>query len=71
MRWLLPAFAEDVTRVLEMEVRDIQKHVLTIHPEAAYVEIIPDSSQSSRIALEALTSRISKFAEISQVGFVA
>jgi len=37
LRWLLPAFAEDVTRILEREVRDIQRHVLTLHPEAAYV----------------------------------
>lgn len=28
LTWLLPAFAEDVTRVLEKEVRDIQQEVL-------------------------------------------
>jgi len=31
------------------------------------VEIIPDSSQTSKIALESLTSRISQLAETSQV----
>lgn len=80
LNWLLPAFAEDVTRVLEKEVRDIQQEVrvmskvvfgallpltaiclyliqiMSVYKEAAYIEIVPDSSQNALSALETFMS---------------
>jgi zinc transporter 9 len=52
LRWLLPCFAEDVTRVLEKEVRDIQAEVRAAYREASFIDIVPDSSQTFKSALE-------------------
>jgi solute carrier family 30 (zinc transporter), member 9 len=49
--WLLPCYAEDVIRELEKEVRAIQREVRNHHPEASFVEIVPDSSQHKTLAL--------------------
>eukprot|EP00049_Salpingoeca_infusionum_P006574 m.108687 g.108687 ORF g.108687 m.108687 type:complete len:593 (-) comp13353_c0_seq2:163-1941(-) len=51
--WILPAFAEDLTRILEREVNDIQAEVRERYPEAGFVEIVPDSSQNKHLAIEA------------------
>ena len=64
--WLLPCFAEDVIRELEKEVSAIQHEVRTQYPEAIFVEIVPDSSQSSRLALEdmGLLARKAEWAQL-------
>eukprot|EP01147_Barroeca_monosierra_P009994 gene9994-2169_t len=68
LAWLLPAFAEDVTRVLEREVRDIQQEVRRVYPAAGFVEIVPDSSQSTLMALEVfLKKKASRLVEQYQV----
>jgi len=54
LKWLLPCFAEDVTRVLEKEVRDIQAEVRGAYREAAFIDIVPDSSQTTKSALESM-----------------
>ncbi|EGD77827.1 hypothetical protein PTSG_08918 [Salpingoeca rosetta] len=66
--WLLPAFAEDVTRVLEKEVRDIQAEVRRVYPAAGFVEIVPDSSQTTLMALESfMKKKASRLVEQYQV----
>lgn len=46
VQWLLPCFAEDVVRQLEREISAIQREIRWKHPEATFVEIVPDSSQT-------------------------
>eukprot|EP00730_Choanoeca_flexa_P003621 TRINITY_DN11456_c1_g3_i1.p1 TRINITY_DN11456_c1_g3~~TRINITY_DN11456_c1_g3_i1.p1 ORF type:complete len:889 (+),score=222.67 TRINITY_DN11456_c1_g3_i1:1-2667(+) len=71
LTWLLPAFAEDLTRVLEREVRDIQKEIRRDYPEAAYVEIVPDSSQTTMSALETMLKlKLSRQAEEYQLNSI-
>eukprot|EP00052_Salpingoeca_macrocollata_P016716 m.134966 g.134966 ORF g.134966 m.134966 type:complete len:444 (-) comp20148_c1_seq1:42-1373(-) len=64
--WLLPCFSEDITRVLEREVRAIQAEVRAKHKEAAFVEIVPDSSQTAKLALENMKS-LFRTAEYNQL----
>lgn len=64
--WLLPCVAEDVTRVLEKEVEDIQREIRSKHKQAAFIEIVPDSSQTTKSALASM-STLSRRAEHTQV----
>eukprot|EP00041_Stephanoeca_diplocostata_P040541 m.1639860 g.1639860 ORF g.1639860 m.1639860 type:complete len:847 (+) comp38395_c0_seq1:287-2827(+) len=61
LMWLLPCFAEDVTRVLEKEVRAIEAEVRSAYKDAAFIEIVPDSSQTTS-AIEGMSS-VSRRAE--------
>jgi len=45
IRLLLSWYAEDVMRVVEQEVREIEEAIRAEFPEAQYIEIEPDSSQ--------------------------
>ena len=63
LKWLLPCFSEDVTRVLEKEVRDIQAEVRSIYKEAAFIDIVPDSSQTTKSALSGMMGTLSREAE--------
>eukprot|EP00039_Didymoeca_costata_P015193 m.254337 g.254337 ORF g.254337 m.254337 type:complete len:874 (+) comp16171_c0_seq4:403-3024(+) len=62
LKWILPCFAEDVIRALEKEVQDIQNEVRAHYKEAAFIDIIPDSSQTTKLALEGM-SRTNRNAE--------
>eukprot|EP00040_Diaphanoeca_grandis_P012615 m.63899 g.63899 ORF g.63899 m.63899 type:complete len:904 (-) comp23361_c0_seq1:265-2976(-) len=62
LKWLLPCFAEDVTRALENEVRAIQAEIREKFTEASFIEIIPDSSQTNKSALDAM-GKLSRRAE--------
>eukprot|EP00038_Savillea_parva_P001302 m.102957 g.102957 ORF g.102957 m.102957 type:complete len:868 (+) comp10457_c1_seq1:59-2662(+) len=53
LKWLLPCFAEDVARVIEREVREIKAEIRKTHTDAAFIEIVPDSSQTAS-ALEGM-----------------
>ena len=50
---LLSYFAEDVVRVVEREVRDIERAIRARHPDALFIEIEPDARKgTSRFALD-------------------
>ena len=42
---LLSYFAEDVVRVIEREVRDIERAIRARHPDALFIEIEPDAQR--------------------------
>jgi zinc transporter 9 len=39
-------YAEDVTRIVESEVRDVEAMIRKEYPEAAYIELEPDSKRT-------------------------
>eukprot|EP00035_Acanthoeca_spectabilis_P037941 m.48638 g.48638 ORF g.48638 m.48638 type:complete len:840 (+) comp8924_c0_seq2:113-2632(+) len=55
LKWLMPCFAEDVARVIEREVREIKAEIRKEYKDAAFIDIIPDSSQTAS-ALEGMIS---------------
>jgi zinc transporter 9 len=48
---LMSWYAEDVTRLVELEVRDIEKAIRQKYPAAVYIELEPDSKYSDFDAL--------------------
>lgn len=49
---LLSFYTEDVMRAAEREVREAETEIREKYPEAAYVDLEPDSSTHSTYALE-------------------
>jgi hypothetical protein len=47
-------FAEDVTRIVESEVRDVEAIIRTAYPEAAYIELEPDSKRTFETAVQGI-----------------
>lgn len=49
---LLSWYAEDVMRLVEREVRDIEAEIRSVYPGAAYIELEPDSKYSDQFAID-------------------
>ena len=49
---ILSWYAEDVTRIVESEVRDVETSIRRKYPEAAYIELEPDSARTFEHAVE-------------------
>ena len=47
-------YAEDVTRIVESEVRDVESMIRKAYPEAAYIELEPDSKRTFETAMQAV-----------------
>ncbi|CAM9525579.1 unnamed protein product, partial [Heterosigma akashiwo] len=49
---LLAWYAEDVMRVVEREVRQVEARIRERHPEAAFIELEPDSGDADALAID-------------------
>ena len=48
---ILSWYAEDVTRLVEKEVQEVEEVIRSIYPEAAFIELEPDSKESEMQAV--------------------
>ncbi|DAZ92960.1 TPA: hypothetical protein N0F65_006279 [Lagenidium giganteum] len=48
---ILAWYAEDVTRLVEKEVQEVEEEIRTFYPEAAFIELEPDSKESGMRAI--------------------
>ena len=44
-------YAEDVTRLVEKEVQEVEEEIRSFYPEAAFIELEPDSKESEQRAI--------------------
>ena len=51
-RLLLSWYAEDVMRMVEREVKDIEVEIRSHYPQAAYIELEPDSKESDLLIID-------------------
>jgi len=52
LKVLLSWYAEDVMRTVEREVKEIEKEIREVYPQAAYIELEPDSTTSNQFAID-------------------
>jgi zinc transporter 9 len=52
LRVLLAWYAEDVTRTVEREVREVEAEIRARYPEAMYIELEPDSKERDSYAID-------------------
>lgn len=48
---ILAWYAEDVTRLVEKEVQEVEDEIRLFYPEAAFIELEPDSKESEMRAI--------------------
>lgn len=56
-------YAEDVTRLVEKEVQEVEEEIRAFYPEAAFIELEPDSKESEMRAIvnmQTVSSRTSE-----------
>ncbi|GMH48586.1 hypothetical protein TrVE_jg14470 [Triparma verrucosa] len=58
LKFLLSLYAEDVMRAVESEIKDIEAEIRLVHPEAAYIELEPDSRTSAVFAIDQATEDV-------------
>ena len=51
---VLSYYAEDVTRLVEREVKLIESEIREVYPQAEYIELEPDSKSSGEFAVESM-----------------
>lgn len=51
---ILASYAEDVTRLVEKEVQEVEEEIRTFYPEAAFIELEPDSKESEMRAISSM-----------------
>lgn len=52
--WTQLRYAEDVTRLVEKEVQEVEEEIRTFYPEAAFIELEPDSKESEMRAISSM-----------------
>ncbi|RLN06076.1 hypothetical protein BBJ28_00022568 [Nothophytophthora sp. Chile5] len=63
-QWVGPStYAEDVTRLVEKEVQEVEEVIRGIYPEAAFIELEPDSKESEMRALMNMKTQSSRTSE--------
>ncbi|CEG46292.1 zinc transporter [Plasmopara halstedii] len=60
---ILAWYAEDVTRLVEKEVQEVEEVIRSIYPEAAFIELEPDSKESEMRALVNMQTKSSRTSE--------
>lgn len=60
---ILAWYAEDVTRLVEKEVQEVEEVIRSIYPEAAFIELEPDSKESEMRAVLSMQTKSSRTSE--------
>ena len=60
---ILSWYAEDVTRLVEKEVQEVEEVIRSIYPEAAFIELEPDSKESEMQAVLSMQTKSSRTSE--------
>uniref|UniRef100_A0AAV1U5R4 Uncharacterized protein n=1 Tax=Peronospora matthiolae TaxID=2874970 RepID=A0AAV1U5R4_9STRA len=60
---ILAWYAEDVTRLVEKEVQEVEEVIRGIYPEAAFIEWEPDSEESEMRAVLSVQTKSSRTSE--------
>ncbi|CAI5713236.1 unnamed protein product [Peronospora farinosa] len=60
---ILSWYAEDVTRLVEKEVQEVEEVIRSIYPEAAFIELEPDSKESEMQAVLSMQMKSSRTSE--------
>jgi zinc transporter 9 len=60
---ILAWYAEDVTRLVEKEVQEVEEVIRGIYPEAAFIELEPDSKESEMRAVLSMQTKSSRTSE--------
>ncbi|CAI5718410.1 unnamed protein product [Hyaloperonospora brassicae] len=60
---ILAWYAEDVTRLVEKEVQEVEEVIRGIYPEAAFIELEPDSKESEMRAVLSMQTKSSRVSE--------
>ena len=50
-------YAEDITRLVETEVKDVEREIRKRYPQAAFIELEPDSKDSEKQAIAAMQTK--------------
>lgn len=57
---ILAWFAEDITRLVEREVKEVEIEIRKIYPQAAFIELEPDSKDSETQAIASMNTDSSR-----------
>jgi solute carrier family 30 (zinc transporter), member 9 len=60
---ILAWYAEDVTRLVEKEVQEVEDEIRRYYPEAAFIELEPDSKDTEMRAISAMKTTSSRTSE--------
>ncbi|TYZ62716.1 hypothetical protein PybrP1_008558 [[Pythium] brassicae (nom. inval.)] len=60
---ILSWYAEDVTRLVEKEVQEVEEEIRAFYPEAAFIELEPDSKESEMRAIVNMQTMSSRTSE--------
>ncbi|UIZ29897.1 hypothetical protein KXD40_002805 [Peronospora effusa] len=56
---MLSWYAEDVTRLVEKEVQEVEEAIRSIYPETAFIELEPDSKEPEMQAVFSMQTKSS------------
>lgn len=56
-------YAEDVTRLVEKEVQEVEEEIRALYPEAAFIELEPDSKESEMRAIVNMGTKSKRLSE--------
>nr|CCA18664.1 zinc transporter putative [Albugo laibachii Nc14] len=60
---MLAWYAEDVTRLVEKEVQEVEEEIRALYPEAAFIELEPDSKESEMRAIVNMGTKSKRLSE--------